>query len=134
MKSGCVFSSTVGVHFKLFCKKYGIDLFNKNSSQWLLEFVESALHYRPARVYCEQKDLAKKGYDHNGSYRACKSSPYWKTYGLPRNTPIMMFEVTEKQNKDPKIISEILNKTGFSKIVNVNLSRCHEYIQDMKLL
>ena len=77
----------VGVYFKLFCNKYRIDLFTKNSLPWLREFVESALHYRPAKVYCEQKELAPKGYDHNGSYRACKSSPYWKTYGLPRNTP-----------------------------------------------
>ena len=102
----------VGVHFKLFCNKYRIDLFNKNSLPWLCEFVESALHYRPAQVYCEQKELAQKEYDHNGSYRACKSSPYWKTYGLPRNTPTMMFKVTEEQNKAP-----CFNKLAKNKLV-----------------
>ena len=32
------------------------------------------------------------------------------------------------------MISKILNKTGFSKIVNINLSNCHRYLQSMKLL
>ena len=46
----------------------------------------------------------------------------------------MMFKITEEQNKDSKLISEILNKTGFSKVVNIDLSNCHYYIQGMKLL
>ena len=46
----------------------------------------------------------------------------------------MIFKVTEEQNKDPKMISQILNKMGFSKIMNINLSKCHRYIQSMKLL
>ena len=59
-----------GVHFKLFCNKYKLELFDKNSSMWLREFTNSALHYRPAKVFCEQEELAPRGFDHNGSYRA----------------------------------------------------------------
>jgi hypothetical protein len=108
----------VGVHFKMFLKKYD---FMPCTNKDLLEFTKNSLHYRPAKIYCQQNELSIIGFDYNGSYRSCMKLPLWGKYG--------MFFKVHSTNKNM-----ILNKTEFSKINNVNLDNCHTYIKDMKLL
>ena len=121
----------IGVNFKMFCLKYD---FTPVTNELLLPFCTSALHYRPSKVYCQQNELNSSGFDHNGSYRACAKSPLWKVYGMPRYPPTMFFKVNSNVNSQESLKDDILKKTGFSRIKNVNLRDTHQYIRDMKLL
>jgi hypothetical protein len=123
-------NTRVGFYFKKFIEN---NEFETIADKNLLELISKSIHYPVPTSFTKNQDELNDdvadGFDFNSNYGSFDLSPYFNLYGIPLSEPDDFY----KQIPD-EIQDEVLKKTGWSIITNIDLSSCHEYIRQVNYL